>query len=62
MLPLLIYPMMIPCLMAAMQLSMHLAIGEPVPPDEQLWIKMLLAFDAVFTALSLVLIETVLVG
>jgi heme exporter protein B len=62
MLPLLIYPMMIPCLMAAMQLSMHLAIGEPVPPDQFLWVKMLIAFDGVFTALSLVLIETVLVG
>jgi heme exporter protein B len=62
MLPLLIYPMMIPCLMAAMQLSMHLAIGEPVPADQFLWVKMLIAFDGVFTALSLVLIETVLVG
>jgi heme exporter protein B len=62
MLPLLIYPMMIPCLMAAMQLSMHLAIGEPVPADQQIWFKLLVAFDAIFTALSLVLIETVLVG
>ena len=62
MLPLLIYPMMIPCLMAAMQLSLHLAVGEPIPADQFLWVKMLVAFDAVFTALSLVLIETVLVG
>jgi heme exporter protein B len=62
MLPLLIYPMMIPCLMGAMQLSMYLAIGEPVPADQQIWVKLLVAFDAVFTTLSLVMIETVLVG
>ena len=62
MLPLLIYPMMIPCLMACMQLSMHLVAGEPLTPDIQIWLKLLVAFDVVFTALSLVLIETVLVG
>ena len=62
MLPLLIYPMMIPCLMAAMRLSMILVAGDPIPADEMIWLKLLLMFDTVFTALSLVLIETVLVG
>ena len=62
MLPLLIYPMMIPCLMAAMKLSIILVAGDPIWGDELIWLKLLVVFDTVFTALSLVLIETVLVG
>jgi len=62
MLPLLIYPMMIPCLMAAMRLSLILVGGEPISKDDMIWLQLLVAFDTVFTTLSLVLIETVLVG
>ena len=62
MLPLLIYPMMIPSLMAAMRLSTLLVAGEPITGDNTVWVKMLIAFDAIFTALSLTLVETVLVG
>jgi heme exporter protein B len=62
MLPLLIYPMMIPSLMAAMRLSTVLVAGEPITGDNTVWVKMLISFDAIFTALSLALVETVLVG
>jgi heme exporter protein B len=62
MLPLLIYPMMIPCLMAAMRLSLILVAGDPITGDELIWLKLLVAFDTVFTTLSLVLVEIVLVG
>ena len=62
MLPLLIYPMMIPSLMAAMRLSTLLVAGEPITDENMVWVKMLVAFDAVFTALALFLAETVLVG
>ena len=62
MLPLLIFPMMIPSLMAAMQLSAHLVVGNPVPPELELWFRMLVAYDVIFTALAVTLIETVLVG
>jgi heme exporter protein B len=62
MLPLLIFPTMIPSLMAAMQLSMQLVMGKPIPPDYQVWLRMLVAFDVIYTALSLFLVEIVLVG
>jgi heme exporter protein B len=62
MLPLLVYPMMIPGLMAAMQLSTHLIAGQPLDAEVITWLKLLVGFDVMFTALSLVLVETVLVG
>jgi heme exporter protein B len=60
--PLLVYPLQIPALMAAMQLSMQLIAGQPLSGENEIWLRLLVAFDAIFTALSLVLIETVLVG
>jgi len=60
--PLLVYPMLIPCLMSAMQLSMDLIAGKPLGGENQIWLRLLVAFDVIFTALSLVLLETVLVG
>ncbi|HTT62303.1 MAG TPA: heme exporter protein CcmB [Bryobacteraceae bacterium] len=60
--PLLVYPMLIPALMSAMQLSMDLISGKPLGSENQIWLRLLVAFDVIFTALSLVLLETVLVG
>ena len=60
--PLLVYPMLIPALMSAMQLTMTLISGKPIGAESQVWLRLLVAFDVVFTALSLVLLETVLVG
>lgn len=60
--PLLVYPLQIPALMAAMQLSMQLIGGKPISSENEIWLRLLVAFDVIFTALSLVLIETVLVG
>jgi heme exporter protein B len=62
MLPLLVYPIMIPALMAAMQLSTQLIAGQPLTGDVMVWLRLLVGFDAVFTTLSLILMETVLVG
>jgi heme exporter protein B len=62
MLPLLIYPLMVPGLMAAMQLTAVLVAGNPINSETIVWLRLLIAFDTVFTALSMVLIETVLVG
>jgi heme exporter protein B len=62
MLPMLIYPIMVPALMGAMQLTTLLMAGTPIGPDSMAWLKMLVGFDVVFTAVSLVLVETVLVG
>ncbi len=62
MLPILVYPMMIPALMAAIQLTNVLMAGDPLGPENQLWIRLLVVFDVIFTLLSFFLVETVLVG
>jgi heme exporter protein B len=62
MLPLLVYPVMIPILLGAMKLSTDLVAGQPISGDLVVWLKLLFGFDIIFTALSLVLMDTVLVG
>jgi heme exporter protein B len=62
MLPLLVYPVMIPALMGAMRLSTDLVAGKPLSSENDIWLRLLVAFDAVFSALSLVLVDTVLIG
>lgn len=61
MLTMLVYPILIPCLLAAVQLTTPLVMGQPLDPDQYLWLRLLVAFDVIFTALSLALVETVLV-
>jgi heme exporter protein B len=62
MLPMLTYPILAPALMAAMQLTMQLISGNAIGPETMRWLNLLIAFDVVFTAVSLYLVETVLVG
>jgi heme exporter protein B len=62
MLPVLVYPMLIPGLMAAIQLTTPLMAGQPLAGDLLTWLKLLVGFDVIFTALALALVETVLVG
>jgi len=62
MLPLLVYPTLIPCLVAAMQVSTQLIGGEPLDSDSIVWTKFLIGFDVIFTSLALVLVEIILVG
>jgi heme exporter protein B len=62
MLPMLTYPILVPALLGAMQLTTGLVAGKPIGPDTVAWLKMLIGFDVVYTAVSLVLVETVLVG
>jgi len=62
MLPMLVYPMLIPCLMAAMQLTTALVAGQTPSGDQLAWLRMLVGFDIIFTALSVALVETVLIG
>ncbi len=58
MLPVLIYPMMIPPLVAAIELT-SAAINNTIP--EAVWYRLLIGFDIIFTALALALSEVVLV-
>jgi heme exporter protein B len=62
MLPTLIYPMMIPALMAAMRLTTVLIGGESIPDADWIWVKLLFGFDIIFTSLAVALVEVVLVG
>ena len=57
MLPVLLYPLLIPLLIGAMEMTTGLLNGNAVLSD----IRILLVFDAVFTALSIYLIEFILV-
>jgi ABC-type transport system involved in cytochrome c biogenesis permease component len=58
----LVYPLMVPALLGAIQLSSLLVAGEPLGADNQIWFRLLIAFDVIYTALALYLIEIVLVG
>jgi heme exporter protein B len=62
MLPTLVYPLLIPALMGAIQLSSVLIAGEPLGSQNLFWFRLLVAFDVIFTILSLGLVEIVLVG
>jgi heme exporter protein B len=62
MLPILIYPFLVPALMAAIQLTLGLMKGNPIGPDTAAWLPMLIGFDLIYTAVSVVLVENVLVG
>jgi len=61
MLPTLVYPIMIPDLIAAIQLTTPLVMGQPIAGDLMVGLRLLVAFDIIFTALALALVETVLV-
>ncbi|OYW12791.1 MAG: hypothetical protein B7X34_01570 [Acidobacteriia bacterium 12-62-4] len=61
MLPMLLYPMMIPALMSAMRLTTILLSGNDIGGDDLVWLRLLIGFDVVFTTLALALVETILV-
>src|SRR5712692_1268955 len=62
MLPILVYPMLLPALTAAMTLTTDLLAGMPLAGNNLIWLRVLAAFDIVFTALAVVFIDVVLVG
>jgi heme exporter protein B len=62
MLPILNFPILIPALLGAMQLTSALVAGKPITEDNESWLKMLIGFDVMYTAVSLALVETVLVS
>jgi heme exporter protein B len=62
MLPMLVYPIMIPCLLGAILLTADFVAGKPLTPDLFLWFRLLIGFDIIYTALAMALADTVLVG
>lgn len=61
MLPILTYPLLVPPLMAAIVLTTDLLGGTPLAKDT-IWVRVLVAFDIVFSWLAVVFIDIVLVG
>src|ERR1700689_2369183 len=62
MLPTLVYPLLIPALMAAMTLTSALMSGTPLGKDNLIWLRVLAGFDFIYTILAVVFIDIVLVG
>jgi heme exporter protein B len=61
MLPTLIYPMLIPALVGAIELSRVFINGGSLA-ENFVWFRILVAFNVIFTILSLALVDIVLVG
>ncbi len=62
MLPVIIYPLLIPLLIGAIEFTNVLLSLQPVAAGDWLWIKLLAGYDVAFTALSLLLADTILVN
>ncbi|HMF79279.1 MAG TPA: heme exporter protein CcmB [Bryobacteraceae bacterium] len=62
MLPVIIYPVLVPLLIAAIEITNTLLSIQPVGATEFAWGKMLVVFDIVFTALAVFLADTILVN
>lgn len=62
MLPVIIYPLLIPLFIAAIQITDILFANRPLGEDGLLWSRVLVVFDVVFTALALALAETILIN
>lgn len=62
MLPVIIYPLLIPLLIAAIEITNAVFTNQPLGPDGLLWMRVLVVFDIVFTAIALALAETILVS
>ena len=62
MLPILNFPILIPALLAAMQLTSELVAGKPITDNNVSWLKLLVGFDVMYTAVSVFLVDIVLVS
>jgi heme exporter protein B len=62
MLPIIIYPLLLPALMAAMSVTTDLLNGVPFGTSNLIFVRILVAVDIIYTVLAMVFIEFVLVG
>ena len=61
MLPLLVFPMTLPVLIACVQLTTVILLGDPMG-DSIAWLKLLFGFDIIFTLVGAILLEIVLLA
>jgi heme exporter protein B len=62
MLPMLIYPILMPALIAAITMSGSILDGGTFIGNNLIWLKLLIGFSVIYTALAVGLIDIVLVG
>jgi heme exporter protein B len=62
MLPVVIYPLLLPLLIAAIELTNLVLGNDPLGPSDYQWGRLLIVFDTIFTTLAVVLAETILVN
>lgn len=62
MLPVIVYPILIPLLIGAIEVTNALFSSQPLTPDRLLWGRVLIVFDIVFTSLAVVLADVILVN
>ena len=61
MLPLLVFPMALPALIACVQLTTVILLGDPMG-DSIAWLRLLIGFDIIFTLVGATLLEIVLLA
>jgi heme exporter protein B len=62
MLPVIIYPVLVPLLIAAIEITNTLLGHQPLGDTELQWGKVLIVFDVMFTSLALLLADTILIN
>jgi heme exporter protein B len=62
MLPVIIYPLLVPLLIAAIELTNPLLTNQVWGADQLPWVRIMIVFDVVFTALALALADIILVN
>ena len=62
MLPVIVYPVLIPLLIGAIELTNDLFLPAAVPGAEFIWARILIVFDIVFTSLAVLLADSILVN
>ena len=62
MLPVLVYPMLVPTLMSAMKLTTQIVSGEGIGKEDWIWMRLLIGFDVIFSSAVLMLVDSILLG
>ncbi len=62
MLPIVIYPLLIPLLIGAIEFTNVTLASQPIAAADWLWMKLMVGFDLAFTALAVLLADTILVN
>jgi heme exporter protein B len=62
MLPVLVYPMLLPAMLATFKLLTALVAGQSIAEGNTQWLRILFGFDLIFSCLALALVDSILVN